>query len=114
MFKVVYLDDEPELCEIFTSLFSSDEVEIRAFTDPLLAIAHITKSKPNLFFTDYYLPKTNGEQIAEALGKDIPIVLVSGALDLDCKFRFDAFLKKPFRKEDVQALINGFRTKSAS
>lgn len=36
--KVYYIDDEPDLLELFADLFSSKEIEIKTFADPLKAV----------------------------------------------------------------------------
>ncbi len=63
-FKVIYLDDEPHLCEMFVDNFASGEVSVETFTDSEKAITAINASIPDLVFLDYRLPETTGEAVA--------------------------------------------------
>jgi DNA-binding response OmpR family regulator len=49
--RVLYLDDEAELCEIFSDELSSPEVSVTTYTDPDAAIAAAQRQpKPDIVF----------------------------------------------------------------
>ncbi len=109
-FRIYYLDDEPDLLEVFKDSFSSDEILITLFSDPAAAIEAIAKNPPDLVFLDYRLPKTTGDQIALGLNKNIPKALISGDLQVVTQARFDAIFTKPFKNNDIEAFINSVRS----
>ncbi|MCX6119666.1 MAG: response regulator [Proteobacteria bacterium] len=106
--KIIYLDDEPALCEMFADNFASSFVTILTFTDPEAAIKAINQSKPDLVFLDYRLPGTTGQDVATRLNPDLPKVLITGDLrvnDMNC---FIKIFHKPFDFEEMEALIHSF------
>lgn len=104
--KVYYLDDEIDLLEIFQVLFSTSEIEISTFFDPMVAMAAIAASPPDLFIIDYRLPKMSGDQIAQKLDHSIPKVLVTGELDVKYESTFQAVFSKPFNSKVIREFLN--------
>jgi len=103
--NIIYIDDEPELCEIFSDLFDSEEVHVQVFSDPDAAILEIHRKTPDLLFVDYRLPNTNGEKIAKSLQLEIPIILITGDLNLTPAYPFAHILKKPYEPSEVQQIL---------
>jgi DNA-binding NtrC family response regulator len=56
--KLLYLDDEPDLCESFSDEFSSDDILITTFTAPKDAVEAAKQLNRNFIFIDYRLPDT--------------------------------------------------------
>ena len=104
--KVVYIDDEVGLCQLFEDNFSTHEVEIVTFTNPDDALREIPKIKPKLVFIDYRLPKTSGELVAEEIDTSIPKFLVSGDLAVSPSKKFAGFFCKPFDFNEIEAVID--------
>ncbi|WP_448565268.1 response regulator [Thalassotalea ganghwensis] len=111
IFNVVYLDDEQDLCEIFYEFLSNDETVVKTFTIPEDAINAINDTPPDLFFIDYRLPATTGDDVAKAVDKSIPKVLVTGDLSVQTDYMFDQKVAKPYQFSDIQQLIEHFRAK---
>ena len=105
--NVVYIDDEPELLEIFVDSFGSDEIKIKTFSIPSEGIEEILRSPPDLVILDYRLPNTNGDEIALTLGPTIPKVLISGELSPELKAPFLKVLTKPIKFEFIQSFLRG-------
>jgi DNA-binding NtrC family response regulator len=93
--KVYYLDDEADLCELFADYFSSDKVAVTTFVDTKIAIEAIKKNPPDIFFVDYRLPNTTGDEVAKALDPKIPKILVTGEFSIKTDYKFDLILSKP-------------------
>ena len=104
-FKVYYLDDEPGLLEIFVETFSSKNIEITTFEDPVRAIEEIKKNPPDLFFIDYRLPKITGDKIAQAVSPTIPKALIAGEISVKTETKFDAVFEKPYDSKAVESFI---------
>lgn len=108
MLKVVYIDDEPELLELFADDFASESVEVRTFSNAKAAIEDIAKDPPDLVFIDLQLPDANGEEIAKALDPGIPKVLMTGNLGYQENPSFIRILSKPAVFAEIKALIGQF------
>ena len=57
--KVFYLDDEPDLCEMFQENFETPDIEIKTFTDPNKFLGEMKTNLPHVVFLDYSFPMTN-------------------------------------------------------
>jgi CheY-like chemotaxis protein len=106
--RIYYLDDEPDLLEIFAELFGSSEVTVTTFTDPNKAVEAIMASPPDLLFLDYRLPNTTGDKIALQLDPKIPKALITGDLTLNLEAKFDAMFEKPISHQEVQKFIQSY------
>jgi DNA-binding response OmpR family regulator len=106
--KIYYIDDELALCENFTDFFSSKDVEVITFTDPVLAIAASKDNPPDILFVDYRLPNSTGDQVAKTININIPKYLVTGDINVKTQFKFDAIFSKPYKPEEIQAVIDRF------
>jgi DNA-binding NtrC family response regulator len=105
-FKIYYLDDEPDLCEILYYTLTSDEILVETFQDDLLLIERCELIKPDLVFLDYRLLGTTGEEVAMKLDPQIPKVLITGEINMKTDFSFVEIIKKPFKEEDLTKVIN--------
>jgi len=108
LLKIIYIDDESALCENFKDLYSSEDVEVETFTNTESAIEKILESPPDVLFIDYRLPGTTGEQVATVLNLDIPIVLVTGELEVKTTYPFYRIIQKSVDYEEVSRTIAGF------
>ncbi len=106
--KIYFIDDEPDLLELFVDYFSSPQVEIFTFTDPEIAMAHIMKTAPDLLFLDYRLPNTTGDEIALSLDPSIPKILISGEIHVELKAKYEAIFNKPIPLKNVEDLIQKY------
>lgn len=105
--KIFYIDDEPELCDIFSEQFSSAEVQVITFTAPQIATAEARKNPPDIIFIDYRLPGTTGDIVAQLLPANIPIYLITGEISVATVFKFAAVLSKPLEMGKLLDIICG-------
>jgi len=105
LLEVLYIDDEPDLCEIFSEEFASPEVSITTYTDPRPAIEHAKRKVFDLVFVDYRLPGTNGTEVAKSLQCSGAIILVTGENIVDTDYSFAKILKKPFERQEIHDTI---------
>ena len=109
--NIFYIDDEKELLEVFSEMFSTNDVNIKTFTDPENALVEILKNPPDLIFLDYRLTNTTGDEVAKKINSNIPKVLLSGDLTVQLQSHFDACFDKPYNIEAIQAYIDSRRIK---
>src|SRR4051812_43447182 len=107
-FKIIYIDDEVELCESFAEVFSSEGVQITTFTDPKAATEYANKITPDLVFIDNRLPSTSGEKVARLMNASIPKILVTGNMTDALSDAFVRVLPKPYPIKEVIQLINDY------
>ena len=106
--NIVYLDDEIGLCEMFEDNFATEDVRIRTFVDPEMAIREIVKNPPDLVFLDYRLPNTTGELVAQKIDRSIPIALISGDLNAKPSGLFLKLFPKPFDFAKMEEFIQSY------
>jgi CheY-like chemotaxis protein len=104
--KVFYVDDEPEICELFEELFSTNEVIVVTFTDPFLALEAILQSPPDILFTDYRMPGMNGVELAKKTDPSLKKIMISGENNIICDFKFDDILTKPMNTKLIREIIS--------
>ena len=103
--KIVYIDDEPDLCEMLKDSFESADVEIMAFTDPEEAMIHIQKSAPDLVFLDYRIGNVTGDDIGARIANSVVKVLITGDLTVSPKIEFAKIFYKPFSISEMKQFI---------
>jgi len=108
LFRIFYLDDEPDLCEMFKDIYESDWVSILTFNKPEEAIREIQRNPPHLILLDYRLPETTGDKIAIRLQTSIPIALLSGDLILEPQYKFVKLFYKPFNLDEMKEFIESY------
>lgn len=106
--NVFYLDDEPDLLDIFKDVFQSDKVKVSTFTDPHKLMNETSLNKPDIIFFDYRLPGTTGDEVALKIDNSITKVLITGDLQVDCKTQFLQKLEKPLEFEAVFKILDSF------
>ncbi len=105
--EVVYIDDEIDLCEMFSEAFSSPKIHITTYMDPNQAIAGIAANAPDLIFIDFRLPNITGDKIALKMDPKIQKVLITGDLQVKVEASFDRVFYKPVDFEQLQTYLDG-------
>jgi len=103
--KVVYIDDEEMLCQMFKEYLQSDEIDLAVFTDEESGIAYCNNNNPELIFIDYRLKKQNGTDVAKAITCESIKVLITGELDVAMNACFTDKIDKPYRLSDIKNFI---------
>ena len=107
--NIYYLDDEVDLCEIFSEYFESDDMEITTFIDATEAIEACKKKAPDVFIIDYRLADTTGVEVALAVDKAIPKILVTGELAINDSTMFNDVVLKPHHLEGIENIIDNYK-----
>ncbi len=107
--KIFYVDDEPELCELFEDLFSENDVHIKSFPDPLQALEEINQNPPDLLFMDYRMPGLSGVELAHKTSVEIKKYLISGENNLRPDYPFEGILSKPLDTLLIREIIKSFQ-----
>lgn len=114
-FKVIYLDDEADLAEVFCEIFSRDEISVQAVSVVDKGISLIQATSPDLVFIDFRLPGTTGVEVAKKLDPNLKKVLVTGDPHASDEGLFIKVFPKPFPLNEVREfLLEQLRSRRAA
>jgi DNA-binding NtrC family response regulator len=94
--KIVYVDDEPDLLEIFVDTFSKSNFDIKTFASTDEALDEIKINTPDLLILDYRLTNTTGYEFAKLVDPCIPKIMITGELLKDIPPNFIGIFPKPY------------------
>ena len=103
--KAIYIDDEPELLEMFSELFSNEHIEIKTFSDTEKGLAAIAHENPHLVILDYRLKDTTGDKLAQKISSKIPKILISGDLSIHQDPHFIKIFRKPIEMSEMTEFL---------
>ncbi|MEO5330802.1 MAG: PAS domain S-box protein [Magnetococcus sp. YQC-5] len=113
--KVLVVDDEPALLEMFRQQLLVLGCQVTAVMDPATVLNRL-RANPNefdLIITDLTMPLVNGIELRQSIRQinpSLPVILVSGHL-LDANLQgfgsqdFTGFLLKPVLLDDLEAVL---------
>lgn len=115
-YKIICIDDEEDILELYKEFLKSSEYQIVTFSDTEKAKNYISlNAMQTLFiFSDYKMPRKNGFEFREELlsmGLDIPFALVTGFYDKEMAVKgmdlnICSFLSKPIDTKELLSLIS--------
>jgi DNA-binding response OmpR family regulator len=115
--KVLVVDDEPDIRRMIRKILQERGHEVVEADRGKLALQMVKLEAPDLVILDAMLPEVHGFDIAKRIRGSsryghIPIVMVSAvyrgwriAQDAKQSYGVDAFLEKPFKVNDLIALV---------
>lgn len=116
-FRVLIVDDDPHLSELYATLLQSAGMITSVVNDPLKIMEPLIEFKPDLLLTDMYMPGCNGMELAKTIRQmgesiSIPIIYLSSETDVGKQFQAmrmggDEFLTKPISPENLIAAVAG-------
>jgi len=118
-FRVLIVDDDPDMVAFFSLLLSTEAMSIDTACDGETALARIAASPSDLVLLDVMMPGMSGFEVCERLKADpatalIPVVLVTALEDHASRVRgieagADDFLSKPVSREELIARVKSLR-----
>ena len=115
---VVCIDDSPTVCTQMKQIIISEGCRFFDIQDPVTAIPHLLKLKPDLIFLDLIMPVVNGYELCAqirriSIAKDIPIVILTGKDGLIDRVRTKIvgatdFISKPVNQERVFSILRKY------
>src|SRR5271165_4569244 len=108
--QVIIVDDEELSRRLLREYLGSvDGVEsVSECANGFEAVKAIAESKPDLVFLDVQMPKLDGFEVLELIGRDVPVIFVT-AFDQYAIRAFDAnavdYLLKPFSLDRFQTAV---------
>ncbi len=106
LFKILVVDDEPDLRYLLRRVFERAGHEVADVGDGAAALKALHHSRPDLVVTDMMMPVMGGVELIRRLRADpgtaqIPILAVSG--DAHLAGGADTVLRKPWKAQQLLA-----------
>lgn len=112
--KVLIIEDEGEMCLVLNLILNSEEMQLDHVNTLQKAKDYLQKENPSVIILDNKLPDGFGVDFIHYLRDHYPgtrIVMISGydasVQDVAMENGADAFLQKPFKKEELYQSIIG-------
>jgi len=115
--RILLVDDEENLRQLISALLVDDGHDVYTAVDGEVAIKFLKEQRtPQLVITDFAMPNKNGMDVLKycrEMHPDLPVILMTGIVSeglpqweaLGAK----ASLQKPFRMEELLALVKKHR-----
>ena len=113
--RVLYVDDEPNLCKAFLRIFGNEPgLEVHVMTSPTAALERITKESFDVIVSDLRMPDMDGIAFLSGARRQRPEarrLLISGYADFETalvainKIGVDRLLTKPWNTYDVVSAV---------
>jgi DNA-binding response OmpR family regulator len=114
MKRILVVDDNDDLLEMFTQIFTINKYEVKTTSLKKDIIPLILRFQPHLILIDIMLSGADGREICRDIKethKHIPIILISANANLlenytDCNA--DDVIEKPFDLKELLEKVNRF------
>ena len=111
--KVLIVEDEGEMCLLLNILLNGEELELDHVKSLEKACDYLEKEQPAVVILDNKLPDGYGIDLITYIKKNCSscrIIMISGfdgaAKEVALEAGADAYLEKPFTKEQLYAAVN--------
>ncbi len=114
-FRVVVVDDDPDIAELNAELLAQAGMETAVVTDPMTVMAPIRELRPDVILMDINMPGCDGFELAKVIRQDkafmqTPIVFLTGDDIEDAWLQSvqsggDEFLSKPIPAKKLLASV---------
>lgn len=111
VFKLLVIDDDKNILKLIERYLESLRFQVLTTDNPYTGISMAVKHNPSIIILDIFMPDLGGEKILKVLKSiditsNIPIIILSANLSKDLlnstyKDGADAFLSKPFTRDDL-------------
>ncbi|HPY96693.1 MAG TPA: response regulator [Candidatus Cloacimonadota bacterium] len=119
--RILLVDDDIELLNSLKNILSVYKFEVDLASSVNIALNKITENNYNLVISDIEMPKKSGLELLDQLKRimllDIPVILMTGHLEIDYAIEaialgVDDFIKKPIESNTILKSINNLLIKS--
>lgn len=115
MYKILVLEDDPQINDIITSTLKSVGYDVYSCLNAFEAMDIFSNKKIDVIITDLVLPIMNGERFIKEVRKlsNVHILVISAKISLQEKLEglrigADDYLTKPFSPEEVVLKLSNF------
>jgi CheY-like chemotaxis protein len=116
MAKILIVDDEFGIAELFEALLVDEGHEVFTAANGKQGLEMLVMTKPDLVFLDYMMPVMDGASMLTAMmadegATDIPVILMSSMPEAAVAARcrgYALFMRKPFYVSDILEIVQRF------
>ncbi|MEE8168805.1 MAG: response regulator [Candidatus Hydrothermarchaeales archaeon] len=120
MAKILFVDDEPDILEVFGSILRKEGHNVTAFDNGRAALEELKKDeKPDLIILDVMMPEMDGWEVCKTIKtnadtKDITVVMLTVRRSYQDKIKSfyeslaDGHIAKPVDKDTFLEGIRGY------
>ena len=119
--KILVIEDEKDIADLVKLVLETQEYEVESVLDSEKAIETMKRYKPDAILLDLTMPKIDGWAIFKQIRKmeefaTVPVaILTAKSQEFDAMvglhvMNADAYIKKPFGKQELIERINGLFT----
>lgn len=113
MRTILVVEDEFGAADVLMAALEDEGYRVVLAANGRQGLERVAESRPDLIIADFMMPIMDGVAMAHALREDathadIPIIFTSAVGEASVRQRFDgfqAFLRKPFRVDDLIATV---------
>jgi len=111
--RLLVVDDEPKICDLFQAIFKSDEYEVETRRNGNEALRNLRNTPYDLVITDIKMPGMDGFELVrriKELDHGLPVIIITGYATVDTAVRAlregaDDYLTKPFSIAEVRRVV---------
>jgi CheY-like chemotaxis protein len=119
MAKILVVDDEFGIAELFEALLSDEGHSVLTASNGKNALQLLTTERPDLIFLDYMMPVMDGAAMLKIVGaeerlRQIPVVMMSSMPEATIAERvggYVLFMRKPFLVSEILAVVQRLAVK---
>lgn len=121
-FRVLIVDDDPELLKYFKIVLSGADMDVNTVSDPLQTLKVLEDFKPDVIVLDVYMPVCSGTEIAKVIRQDdrwalTPIMFLSTEDDINVQLDAmseggESFMVKPVTADQLVSAVTAKAKKS--
>jgi CheY-like chemotaxis protein len=113
---ILIIDDEISVAEVVEAILTDAGHEVVTASNGRQGLERAKEKRPNLVLLDFMMPIMSGPSMLKALReepglRDVPVVIMSSLPEItvsqSAKGAYVAFLRKPFKLQDVLNVVNG-------
>ncbi|MFP4547993.1 MAG: response regulator [Fidelibacterota bacterium] len=113
MRKILFVDDEEGILDLYSQLLDDTEYEVFTATDGYKALEIMEKNVIPVIFLDLKMPKMSGIELCERIRESNSISIINAITGYSSLFElveirnagFDDYFKKPIELDDLLAVI---------
>ncbi len=113
MRKILFVDDEEGILDLYSQLLDDTEYEVFTATDGYKALEIIEKNVIPVMFLDLKMPKMSGIELCERIRESNSISIINAITGYSSLFElveirnagFDDYFKKPIELDELLAVI---------
>ena len=112
--KILIVDDNPNMSTLLSDILEIFDFQGVHADDGNAALEQLRRGKYDMVFTDLRMPNMDGHDLLKAIKSEhpeMPVVVVTGYSCADTRDavlseKADGFLSKPFKVNEIQALLS--------